>query len=130
MWSLFGVGALWLRQVALQRRRDEWQQRQSRDGSERGLRRHVSFQSEVKAYAVLKALDKSPYSKELHVALELALAAGNNMTAYCDAKGTEAETHYALHLTHKGQPEDFCTQVDVENERVILEGLLKHFPSH
>lgn len=136
LWSAIGLGMVCLRTIVVlrktrrerddERRRCIQQQRryQHNDG------RHVSFQTEHKEYAVPAPLEHGPYAKELRVAIELALAAGNNMVAYCESKGTSSEEHYRLSVTAKGQPEDFCTQVDVENEFLIANGLLKRFPNH
>jgi fructose-1,6-bisphosphatase/inositol monophosphatase family enzyme len=62
--------------------------------------------------------------------VDLALEAGNRMVAYSDAKGTDRESLYRLDISEKGRPEDFFTQVDLENERSIACGLLDAFPSH
>jgi hypothetical protein len=63
------------------------------------------------------ALRKSPYSKELKLAIRLAKRAGDNMKGYIESKGTSDAT-------------DFCTKVDVENESLIMDGIQKVFPSH
>jgi fructose-1,6-bisphosphatase/inositol monophosphatase family enzyme len=81
-------------------------------------------------HAIPAALKKSTLGRELEVAVNLALAAGRNMYAYCDEKGTDAELKHDLGISEKGRPEDFCTKVDIENETLITEGLLKVFPNH
>lgn len=73
---------------------------------------------------------QSPYASELQVAVKLALQCGKNMTDYCDQKGTALEENHDLGIATKGQPEDFCTKVDVENERLVIQGILEKFPSH
>jgi len=54
------------------------------------------------------------------------------MKGYCDSKGTAAEDHHEdLNIAIKGgRPEDFCTRVDLENERLITEGIRAQFPTH
>jgi myo-inositol-1(or 4)-monophosphatase len=64
------------------------------------------------------------------LAVDLALKAGNRLVDYCNAKGTEHEVDFELQVSEKGQPEDFCTHVDVENERIIATELLRRFPHH
>ena len=81
-------------------------------------------------YAVPANLRSSPFAKELRVAIALARQAGGNMVGYCDEKGTELESNHDLGIETKGQAEDFCTKIDVENERLVTEGLLRHFPDH
>ena len=75
-------------------------------------------------------IQKSPLAQEAQVAVTLALKAGKNMFSYCDEKGTEAELGHNLGVLEKGQPEDFCTIIDVENERIIVQGLQESFPTH
>ena len=50
------------------------------------------------------------------------------MHPYCDRRGTTGEQ--GLQISTKGQPEDFCTQVDVDNEDLVTKGLAKAFPDH
>jgi fructose-1,6-bisphosphatase/inositol monophosphatase family enzyme len=95
-----------------------------------GIYAFVQKRKRSSKYNVPSDLVNSPYGKEVVVALELALKAGLNMIAYCDQKGTEAESGQDLEIKTKGQPEDFCTRVDIENENLVMEGLLKSFPTH
>lgn len=74
--------------------------------------------------------EECTYRDELRLAVELALKAGVQLVDYCNAKGTMQETDFELQVSEKGQPEDFCTHVDVENERMIATGLLRQFPHH
>lgn len=74
---------------------------------------------------------QTPLRAELTLAVDLALRAGQRMEAYCDARGTAAESGLAdLDIAYKGKPQDFCTIVDVENERMITEGIRKQFATH
>jgi myo-inositol-1(or 4)-monophosphatase len=75
-------------------------------------------------------LKSCEYAHELEVAMHLAYQAGSNMMSYYDAKGTAAESDHDLDIATKGQPENFCTKIDVENERLVTEGLLLAFPTH
>jgi fructose-1,6-bisphosphatase/inositol monophosphatase family enzyme len=84
----------------------------------------------VSKYAIPESLLSLPLSKELRVAVDLALQAGRAMYSYCDEKGTAAEEQHDLGIATKGQAEDFCTKIDLENEILVTEGLMKHFPSH
>lgn len=52
------------------------------------------------------------------------------MIPYSDSKGTEAEHDHDLGIETKGQPEDFCTKIDVENERLVMAGIESKFPDH
>jgi hypothetical protein len=88
------------------------------------------YTRKTEKHKIPDTLQKSPYGLHVQVAVQLALQAGANMVAYCDEKGTAAEDDHDLGIATKGAPEDFCTKVDVENERKIIQGLLNHFPSH
>ncbi|GAX16169.1 myo-inositol-1(or 4)-monophosphatase [Fistulifera solaris] len=81
-------------------------------------------------YEIPAEIRQSPLACEAQVAVTLALKAGRNMVSYCDEKGTEAELNHNLGISEKGQPEDFCTVIDVENERLVMHGLLEAFPTH
>jgi myo-inositol-1(or 4)-monophosphatase len=81
-------------------------------------------------YSVPKALLDSPYGAEIELAVELALRAGANMVPYSESKGTDAENDHDLGIATKGQPEDFCTKIDVENERLVMAGIESKFPDH
>ena len=52
------------------------------------------------------------------------------MVGYLDAKGTETEKDFDLGIESKSNATDFCTKVDVENERKISNGIKLHFPTH
>mmetsp|Transcript_16667 Transcript_16667/g.34366 ORF Transcript_16667/g.34366 Transcript_16667/m.34366 type:complete len:323 (+) Transcript_16667:153-1121(+) len=56
--------------------------------------------------------------------------AGSNMTTYLDAKGTVAEASLDLGIETKSGSADFCTKVDIENEKLVIDGILKKFPNH
>ena len=58
------------------------------------------------------------------------LTAGSNMVEYLEAKGTSAEASLDLGIETKSGSADFCTKVDVENERLVIEGIMKRFPNH
>lgn len=95
-----------------------WQYRQKRQQSERGLPAHL--------------LDPAvhPYVNQLQVALRLAHQAANNMMGYYTDKGTIHQNLHNLQVQTKSSHQDFCTQVDLDNEQLIFEGLRKRFPSH
>ncbi|KAL7576756.1 hypothetical protein ACA910_005671 [Epithemia clementina (nom. ined.)] len=88
------------------------------------------------------ALRSCPWAPHLELAVSLALQAGANMLPYMHAKGTTAAEHeeeegdslvlqpQLLQFECKGQPEDFCTQIDVDNERLIMQGIQQRFPQH
>lgn len=84
--------------------------------------------SKTKKYKVPPELAASPCGKEVRVALELALQAGRNMISYCEQRGTTKEI--SIGIETKGQPEDFCTAIDVENEALVIKGIKKNFPTH
>jgi fructose-1,6-bisphosphatase/inositol monophosphatase family enzyme len=52
------------------------------------------------------------------------------MVTYLEAKGTAAEASLDLGIETKSGSADFCTKVDVENEKLVIEGIQKRFPNH
>jgi fructose-1,6-bisphosphatase/inositol monophosphatase family enzyme len=62
------------------------------------------------------------------VTLRLALQAGENMVPHCDTTGTILSQKMTLDF--KGQPEDFCTSMDLQNEDFVIKAIQNHFPSH
>jgi fructose-1,6-bisphosphatase/inositol monophosphatase family enzyme len=78
--------------------------------------------------AIPKSLLQTPYAAQLQLAVRLALQAGENMVAHCDTAGTILSQKLTLEL--KGQPEDFCTAVDLQNEALVINAIQQHFPSH
>jgi fructose-1,6-bisphosphatase/inositol monophosphatase family enzyme len=82
-------------------------------------------------FVIPPSLLESEYAQELKIAVHLALEAGDRMYPHCDAKGTEEELlHDDLGIQTKGQAENFCTKIDLENERSIIEGLQRAFPNY
>jgi fructose-1,6-bisphosphatase/inositol monophosphatase family enzyme len=73
---------------------------------------------------------QSTLKKEIQIAVELALQTGRSMYRYCDEKGTAEEQFHDLQIETKGQPEDFCTKIDVENEQIIMKKFQEEFPSY
>jgi fructose-1,6-bisphosphatase/inositol monophosphatase family enzyme len=57
-------------------------------------------------------------------------SAGGNMVPYLDAKGTSSESGIDLGIETKSGAEDFCTKVDVDNEKMIMYGIQQVFPKH
>jgi fructose-1,6-bisphosphatase/inositol monophosphatase family enzyme len=76
------------------------------------------------------ALQLCPYINELNVAIELALQCGSNIYQHCYYKGTVQEDKVKLQIQTKGQPEDFCTMIDILNENIVMNGIRKNFPNH
>lgn len=63
----------------------------------------------------------------------LLVVAGRNMIPFSNAKGTVDESTLGddvLGIETKGQPENFCTKVDIANELLIVEAIQKLFPHH
>jgi fructose-1,6-bisphosphatase/inositol monophosphatase family enzyme len=60
----------------------------------------------------------------------LVLSAGSNMVAYLRAKGTTAEESHDLAIQTKSGSADFCTKVDLANERLVMNGIRKRYPNH
>lgn len=58
------------------------------------------------------------------------VAAGSNMVEYLEAKGTSSESSIDLGIETKTGAEDFCTKIDVENEKLIMDGIRQVFPQH
>jgi fructose-1,6-bisphosphatase/inositol monophosphatase family enzyme len=79
-------------------------------------------------YMLPDELRNCSYIKEIQVAIELSLECGNRMYQYCDTKGTANELY--LDINTKGQPEDFCTQIDIENEDTVMNRIRQEFPRH
>jgi fructose-1,6-bisphosphatase/inositol monophosphatase family enzyme len=73
---------------------------------------------------------QSSLKKEVQIAVELALLTGRSMYRYCDEKGTAKEQFHDLQIETKGQPEDFCTKIDVENEQIIMKKFQEEFPMY
>ncbi|KAG7366769.1 inositol monophosphatase [Nitzschia inconspicua] len=72
----------------------------------------------------------SPWANELMLAIKLAKKAGSNMVEYLEAKGTIKESSIDLGIETKSGAEDLCTKIDVENEKLIMNGIRKMFPQH
>lgn len=83
-----------------------------------------------KKYEIPKPLESCPYACEIKLAIHLALKCGTNMYKYCDEKGTLSELTHDLGINTKGQDENFCTKIDIENEHIVLSGIKQKFPSH
>uniref|UniRef100_A0A7S2YF70 Inositol-1-monophosphatase n=1 Tax=Entomoneis paludosa TaxID=265537 RepID=A0A7S2YF70_9STRA len=81
-------------------------------------------------YEIPDAIQASPFKEHVRLAVDLAITAGENMRAYCEEKGTEAELGHDLNVSTKKNPEDFCTKIDVENEKMVMDGILQSFPNH
>ena len=81
-----------------------------------------------KKHAIPANIATSPYSKQVKLAVRLALQAGRNMYRYCDETGTQAAEQHDLGISEKSKPEDFFTKIDVENERIVMDGIQKYFP--
>lgn len=94
------------------------------------IRKRLTKNNTNHKHEIPDEIQNSPLGREAQVAVTLALQAGRNMFAYCDEKGTDAELHHNLGIVEKGQPEDFCTVIDVENETLVMKGLLESFPTH
>jgi hypothetical protein len=62
--------------------------------------------------------------------LSRSLSAGGNMVPYLEAKGTSSESRIDLGIETKSGAEDFCTKVDIENEKMIMDGIRQVFPEH
>ncbi|GKY93026.1 hypothetical protein MPSEU_000271000 [Mayamaea pseudoterrestris] len=77
------------------------------------------------------SLLKSPYAAQLKLAVKLALQAGNNMASHLEAAGTtDTFKLESLQINVKnGQAQDFCTQVDLTNERLCMDAIQKQFPN-
>eukprot|EP00551_Chaetoceros_affinis_P013045 CAMPEP_0203685910 /NCGR_PEP_ID=MMETSP0090-20130426/48794_1 /ASSEMBLY_ACC=CAM_ASM_001088 /TAXON_ID=426623 /ORGANISM="Chaetoceros affinis, Strain CCMP159" /LENGTH=330 /DNA_ID=CAMNT_0050555123 /DNA_START=46 /DNA_END=1038 /DNA_ORIENTATION=+ len=72
------------------------------------------------------------YADEMRVAVQLALQAGANMVEHLETKGTKSGrgAESKLGINTKQNDADFCTAIDILNEKIITEGIKKHFPNH
>jgi fructose-1,6-bisphosphatase/inositol monophosphatase family enzyme len=77
----------------------------------------------------ITAMASAAMHERVALAIDLALQAGSNMVSYCNEKGTRHESSHDLGISFKTSPQDFCTKVDVENERLVTNGILQAFPS-
>ena len=72
----------------------------------------------------------SPYSSQLLLAAKIAQQAGDNMASFMSTMGTTERTSESLQISIKGgKPEDFCTQVDLQNENLCIASIHESFPS-
>ena len=71
-----------------------------------------------------------PYLEELTLGIQLAKRAGSNMIEYLNSKGTSTESLFDLGIETKSGKADFCTSVDIENEKLIIEGIKEKYPTH
>jgi fructose-1,6-bisphosphatase/inositol monophosphatase family enzyme len=99
------------------------------------LKKHVrsdnkETESDKSQYNIPQELDSCPYRDEVNVAVKLALQCGSNMYGYCNDKGTASEGKHDLGINTKGQDENFCTLLDIENERIVVDGIRNVFPQH
>lgn len=83
-----------------------------------------------KKYEIPAEILGSPYRKQVELAVRLALKAGKKIFSYCEQKGTIHEHEFDLGVASKGAPTDFCTKVDLENERIVAAGIKLMFPDH
>mmetsp|Transcript_43153 Transcript_43153/g.48892 ORF Transcript_43153/g.48892 Transcript_43153/m.48892 type:complete len:386 (-) Transcript_43153:129-1286(-) len=90
----------------------------------------VNNDRETKTTKIPKSLLQSEYQEELKLAVHLAMQAGLNMIDYMEAKGTEKEHRIELVIETKSHPTDFCTNIDIENEALIMKGIQAKFPHH
>jgi myo-inositol-1(or 4)-monophosphatase len=64
----------------------------------------------------------------------MVLLAGKNMSRYMKSntacEDSEGSPSLSLEINQKSGETDFCTQVDLENEHLIVEGIRKAFPEH
>lgn len=93
-------------------------------------RRNSSQQEEEDVFRIPFPLHSCPYSRELSIAIPLALQCGSPMYKYCNDKGTAQEGTHDLGIATKSTDTDFCTAVDIANEHRIVAALKKHFPEH
>lgn len=123
--AIAGVSWMWMqRQMKLKHAENEEKR------SENEFQSSPSSQSS--RFKLPSSLKSGPYSEELKLAIELALRAGSNMVDHCDHRGTtRAPVSRDLGIQIKGgAPENFCTQVDLDNEKLLMEGISAHFPNH
>mmetsp|Transcript_25665 Transcript_25665/g.54834 ORF Transcript_25665/g.54834 Transcript_25665/m.54834 type:complete len:360 (+) Transcript_25665:86-1165(+) len=70
------------------------------------------------------------YCIVLYIESYFGIAAGSKMVPYLEAKGTAAEASLDLGIETKSGSADFCTKVDVENEKLVIDGIRRKFPNH
>lgn len=83
-------------------------------------------------FTIPNELIDGPYSTQLKVAVDLALKAGSNMISHLETKGTESgrDSEDKLGISTKKNDADFCTKIDLLNEKIITEGIQDAFPQH
>lgn len=93
--------------------------------SQRQLQKQHSPATTV--FKIPEKLLQSPHANELQLAVRLAQHAGRNMKEYLEAKGTSEESKFDLGIETKSSSADFCTKIDVENEKLVIEGITQAY---
>lgn len=85
-------------------------------------------------YDIPQCLLESPFAAELQLAVKLALECGDNMVPHCQERGTvhaqQQDSEKSLQVEFKGNPQDFCTAIDLKNEELVVKAIQEAFPSH
>jgi fructose-1,6-bisphosphatase/inositol monophosphatase family enzyme len=84
--------------------------------------------NDTKTNSLPEELKNTEYTKELKLAISLALKAGKNMIPHVDSKGTESYSESLLDINTKSNRNDFATAIDRENEEFISRNILATFP--
>lgn len=74
--------------------------------------------------------ENCPHRQEAALAVQLALAAGANMTHHYDSKGTADENIANLDISTKANASDLATIIDVQNEDYITRAIRGRYPTH
>lgn len=80
-------------------------------------------------FSIPEELKHTAYTKELILAVSLALRAGKNMIPHVDSKGTDSYAESLLDISTKSNRNDFATAIDRENEEFISREILTKFPN-
>lgn len=90
-----------------------------------------SNHSDIK-YTIPAELQSGLHSGELRLAVALALRAGENMNEHLDTKGTKAGAgaEARLGISTKKNETDFATEIDILNEKLIINSIQENFPKH
>lgn len=84
--------------------------------------------NEQNQHSLPEELKNTAYTKELKLAISLALKAGKNMVPHVDSKGTDSCSEFLLDINTKSNRNDFATAIDRENEEFISREILEAFP--
>lgn len=80
-------------------------------------------------YDIPDAIKRSKYRAEVELACELAIMCGKNMLTHYETVGTDQKSSLSVVIT-KGSAIDFATDIDTQNEKMVIDSITRIFPNH